>query len=177
MNNNRNAVIRLIIKNCAKNQTCNESTHDLFIAIGFLATQARQRKFELARARGYTLPSYVHPSAWVAENVRVGANTLIQEQAVVSPFATLGDDVFLCPQVGINHHTRVGAHCFFAPASVVARSRPCACRPLPPSRPPAKPDPGCQPQYVDGPVRGRRRFRGLRLRAVGRTRGKSPQLP
>lgn len=101
-------------------QRFSPGTHDLFIAIGFLATQARQRKFEQARALGYTMPSYVHPSAWVAANVRVGANTLIQEQAVVSPFATLGDDVFLCPQVGINHHTRVGAHCFFAPAAVVA---------------------------------------------------------
>jgi carbonic anhydrase/acetyltransferase-like protein (isoleucine patch superfamily) len=28
--------------------------------------------------------------------------------------------VFLCPQVGINHHTRVGDHCFFGPAAVVA---------------------------------------------------------
>jgi sugar O-acyltransferase (sialic acid O-acetyltransferase NeuD family) len=96
------------------------ATHELFVAIGFLATEARKRKYDLARALGYTLPSYVHPSAWVAENVHVGANTLIQEQAVVAPFVRLGEDVFLCPQVGINHHTRVGAHCFFAPAAVVA---------------------------------------------------------
>jgi sugar O-acyltransferase (sialic acid O-acetyltransferase NeuD family) len=96
------------------------ATHELFVAIGFLATEARRRKFDLARERGYTLPSYVHPSACVAENVRVGANTLIQEQAMVAPFVSLGEDVFLCPQVGINHHTRVGSHCFFAPAAVVA---------------------------------------------------------
>jgi sugar O-acyltransferase (sialic acid O-acetyltransferase NeuD family) len=96
------------------------STHELFIAIGFLATDARRRKFDLARERGYTLPSYVHPSACVADNVRIGANTLIQEQAMVAPFVHLGVDVFLCPQVGINHHTRVGSHCFFAPAAVVA---------------------------------------------------------
>ena len=96
------------------------ATHELFVAIGFLATEARRRKFDLARERGYTLPSYVHPSACVADNVRVGANTLIQEQVMVAPFARLGEDVFLCPQVGINHHTRVGSHCFFAPAAVVA---------------------------------------------------------
>jgi sugar O-acyltransferase (sialic acid O-acetyltransferase NeuD family) len=96
------------------------ATHEMFIAIGFLATEARQRKFELARERGYTMPSYVHPSACVAENVRIGANTLVQEQAMVAPFARLGENVFLCPQVGINHHTRVGAHCFFAAAAVVA---------------------------------------------------------
>jgi len=96
------------------------TTHELFIAIGFLATAQRKAKFDLARRRGYTLPSYVHPSASVAENVRIGANTLVQEQVVVAPFARLGEDVFLCPQVGINHHTRVGDHCFFAPAAVVA---------------------------------------------------------
>jgi sugar O-acyltransferase (sialic acid O-acetyltransferase NeuD family) len=95
-------------------------THEMFVAIGFLATEARKQKVERLRALGYTLPTYVHPSAWVAENVRLGVNTLVQEQAVVAPFAELGDDVFLCPQVGINHHTRVGAHCFFAPAAVVA---------------------------------------------------------
>jgi sugar O-acyltransferase (sialic acid O-acetyltransferase NeuD family) len=96
------------------------STHELFLAIGFTATEARKRKFIAARERGYTLPSYVHPSAHVADNVRVGANTLIQELAMVSPFVQLGDDLMLCPQVSINHHTRVGAHCFIAPAAVIA---------------------------------------------------------
>ena len=96
------------------------ATHELFVAIGVLATEARQRKFDHARALGYTLPSYVHASASVAANVRVGANTLIQEQAMVAPFVRLGENVFLCPQVGINHHTRVGDHCFFAPGAVVA---------------------------------------------------------
>lgn len=96
------------------------STHDLFVAIGHTATAARRRWFEAAFAAGYALPSYVHPTAWVAENVAVGANTLIQEQVVVAPFARLGDNVMLCPQVGINHHTRVGSHCFVAPAAKVA---------------------------------------------------------
>lgn len=96
------------------------STHDAFVAIGFLATKARQRWFDALRALGYELASYVHPSACVAANVSVGPNTLIQEQVMVSPFAQLGPNLVLCPQVGINHHTRVGAHCFFAPAAVVA---------------------------------------------------------
>jgi sugar O-acyltransferase (sialic acid O-acetyltransferase NeuD family) len=96
------------------------STHELFLAIGFTATEARKAKFLAARGRGYTLPSYVHPSACVADNVQVGANTLIQEQAMVSPFVQLGDDLMVCPQVSINHHSRVGAHCFIAPAAVIA---------------------------------------------------------
>lgn len=95
-------------------------SHAMFIAIGFTATLARKRWFEQMRMRGYELPSYVHPSACVAPNVRVGANTLIQEQVMIAPFVRLGDNLMLCPQVGINHHTRVGSHCFFAPAAVVA---------------------------------------------------------
>ncbi|MFT3666245.1 acetyltransferase [Piscinibacter sp.] len=95
-------------------------THELFVAIGFTATAARKRWFLAVRAAGYSMPSYVHPSACVAANVAVGENTLIQEQAMVSPFVRLGENLILCPQVGINHHTRVGAHCFFAPAAVVA---------------------------------------------------------
>lgn len=96
------------------------ASHAMFVAIGFTATLARKRWFEQLRAEGYELPSYVHPSACVAPNVGVGANTLIQEQVVVAPFAQLGENLMLCPQVGINHHTRVGSHCFFAPAAVVA---------------------------------------------------------
>jgi sugar O-acyltransferase (sialic acid O-acetyltransferase NeuD family) len=96
------------------------TTHELFVAIGFTATVARKRWFLAARAAGYTLPSHVHRSAWVAENVRVGANTLIQELVMVSPFVRLGENLMLCPQVGINHHSRIGSHCFFAPSVAVA---------------------------------------------------------
>ncbi len=96
------------------------ATHELFVAIGHTAVAARRRWFDAALAAGYTLPSYVHPSAWVAENVRIGANTLVQELAMVAPFVQLGENLILCPQVGINHHTRVGSHCFFAPSASVA---------------------------------------------------------
>jgi sugar O-acyltransferase (sialic acid O-acetyltransferase NeuD family) len=96
------------------------ATHELFVAIGFTATEARKRKFLAAQALGYTLPSYVHPSACVAPNVRVGSNTLIQERAMVAPFVQLGENVVLCPQVGINHHSHLGSHCFVAPGAVIA---------------------------------------------------------
>lgn len=96
------------------------TSHDLFVAIGHTATAARQRWVEQALAAGYALPSFVHPSAVVADNVRIGVNTLVQELAMVSPFVQLGDNLVICPQVGINHHTRVASHCFFAPQAVVA---------------------------------------------------------
>lgn len=95
------------------------TTHDMFVAIGHTATRTRQQRFEAARAAGYAMPSFVHASAHVAANVHVGANCLVQELAMLAPFVQLGEDVLICPQVSINHHSRVGAHCFFAPAAVV----------------------------------------------------------
>lgn len=95
-------------------------THDLFVSIGFTATAARKRWFLAAQAAGYVLPSYVHPTASVADNVRVGANTLIRDLAVVCPFVQLGDDIFIAPHVCFGHHCRVGSHSFFAAGTVLA---------------------------------------------------------
>jgi sugar O-acyltransferase (sialic acid O-acetyltransferase NeuD family) len=94
--------------------------YDLFVSIGFTATAARKRWFLAAQAAGYVLPSFVHPNASVASNVRVGANTLIRDFAVVCPFVQLGDDIFIAPQVCVGHHCRVGSHNFVAAGAVLA---------------------------------------------------------
>jgi sugar O-acyltransferase (sialic acid O-acetyltransferase NeuD family) len=94
-------------------------SHDLFVSIGFTATAARKRWFLAAQAAGYVLPSFVHANASVATNVRVGANTLIRDFAVVCPFVRLGDDIFIAPQVCVGHHCRVGSHCFLAGGAVL----------------------------------------------------------
>jgi sugar O-acyltransferase (sialic acid O-acetyltransferase NeuD family) len=98
------------------------ATHALFVAIGMTAMQARRRWFLAARDAGYALPTYVHPSASVARNVVLGANTIVKDLAVVSPFATLGHDLILCPQVNISHHARLGSHGFYAPGAIVSGS-------------------------------------------------------
>jgi len=96
------------------------TTHGLFVAIGMLATAARKRWYLAARDAGYELPSFVHRSAAVAENVAIGAGTLITELVAVAPFARLGDNLILNTQCCIGHHSRVGDHCFVAPAAAVA---------------------------------------------------------
>lgn len=95
-------------------------THDLYVAIGMMAMDARRRWFLAARDAGYTMPSFVHPTALVASNVTVGANTVIKEMAVVAPFAQVGDDLIVCQQASIGHHARVGDHCFLAPATILS---------------------------------------------------------
>jgi sugar O-acyltransferase (sialic acid O-acetyltransferase NeuD family) len=96
------------------------ATHDLFVAIGYTQlNQARKRSFLAARALGYTMPSFMHETASVARNARVGANTLMREMAIVSPFSVLGDNLFIGMQVMVSHHARIGSHCWLAAGAVV----------------------------------------------------------
>lgn len=93
--------------------------HDLFVAIGHTATDARARIVLQAQDLGYTLTSFVHPRAMVEANVQVGPNTLVHELAAVGPFVRLGFDVIIGAQAVISHHTRLGAHSFIAPGAVI----------------------------------------------------------
>jgi sugar O-acyltransferase (sialic acid O-acetyltransferase NeuD family) len=96
------------------------ATHELFVAIGYTQlNQARKRAFESAQALGYALPSFVHPTASVARNVQIGANTLLREMAVVSPFACVGDGCQLGTRAVVSHHARIGSHCWLAPGALV----------------------------------------------------------
>lgn len=104
----------------AASQRFPPQTHEAFVAIGMLAIEARRRWFLALGQAGYVLTSFVHPSASVASNVSIGANTIVKELVVVSPFARLGDNLILCPQACIGHHARIGSHGFMAPAALVA---------------------------------------------------------
>ena len=104
----------------AARQRFSPQTHEAFVAIGMLAIEARRRWCLALAQAGYALTSFVHPSACVASNVRIGFNTIVKEMVVVSPFARLGDNLILCPQACISHHARIGSHGFMAPAALVA---------------------------------------------------------
>jgi sugar O-acyltransferase (sialic acid O-acetyltransferase NeuD family) len=96
------------------------ATHEIFVAVGYSrANSVRRRVFLDAQARGYTLPSFVHETAVVARNVRIGANCLLRELAAVSPFATLGDNVFVGVHANVSHHACVASHVFIAGGATV----------------------------------------------------------
>ncbi|MBR0567227.1 acetyltransferase [Azoarcus sp. L1K30] len=74
----------------------------------------RQERFLDAKARGYTLASYISSRACVWDGFEPGENCLVFEQAVVQPYATVGDNVLLRSGANIGHHSRVGSHAFIA---------------------------------------------------------------
>jgi sugar O-acyltransferase (sialic acid O-acetyltransferase NeuD family) len=88
---------------------------DMYIAVGYQRlNETRRSKCLAARALGYSLASYVHPTAVVARGVTVQDNSFVGEMALVRPFASLGWDVQIGPQASIGHHAVVQDHCYIA---------------------------------------------------------------
>ena len=88
---------------------------DLYVAMGYNGVnEGRRLKYAEVKARGYTLPSYVHPSAVIASGVTVGDNTFIGELVVVSPFATLGCNLRVGTHSVVGHDVVVRDHVFIA---------------------------------------------------------------
>lgn len=79
----------------------------------------RAAKCEEAKAKGYTLASYVHPTAIVASDLVMGENCYIGEGVVCRPFSKLGNDVFLMPSAYIGHDSEVGDHSYIGVRAVV----------------------------------------------------------
>lgn len=88
---------------------------DMFIAVGYQRlNQTRKSKCLAARAMGYSLARYVHPTAVVARGVTVRDNSFVGEMAVLRPFARLGWDLQIGPQASVGHHALVQDHCYVA---------------------------------------------------------------
>jgi sugar O-acyltransferase (sialic acid O-acetyltransferase NeuD family) len=90
-------------------------SHCAFVAVGFAQmNRLRERLYHAAKAKGYTLASYVSSKAFVWRNVTMGDNCFILEQNVLQPFVTIGSDVVLWSGNHIGHHVTIGNHCFFS---------------------------------------------------------------
>lgn len=81
--------------------------YQLFIAIGL--NKERQRIFDLAKAKGYKMISYVSSKSFTWKDLKYGENTWIGEATRIQPFVSIGDNSILFGP-GIGHHSVIGDH-------------------------------------------------------------------
>ena len=79
----------------------------------------RARKYAEAKEKGYTLITYIHPTAIVASDLVIGDNCMISEGVICRPFLTIGNDVFIMPGATLGHDTLIKDHCFIGNRAVV----------------------------------------------------------
>ncbi len=95
--------------------------YDLFVALSYSKVNANRRlKCEEARAKGYSLPSYVSSRATTFSTLVHGFNCFILEDNTIQPFARIGNGVTLWSGNHIGHHSVLGDYCFVTSHVVIS---------------------------------------------------------
>lgn len=97
------------------------ATHAFFIALSYSRVNAlRKEKYLAAKARGYSLASYVSSKATVLNEGRIGNNCFILEDNTIQPFVTVGNNITMWSGNHIGHHSVIGDHTFIASHAVIS---------------------------------------------------------
>ncbi len=91
------------------------SSYKMHIPIAYTrVNKLRAEKYYAARAMGYELVTYISSKATVWADLRIGDNGFVAEQAVIQPYASIGNNVVINPGSHVGHHTVVNDHCFLS---------------------------------------------------------------
>lgn len=97
------------------------SEYEMFVALSYKnMNHLRALKYAEAKAKGYTLISYVSPKTFVWPNLTMGDNCFIFENNVIQPFVKLGSNIIIWSGNHIGHHSEVGDNTFIASHAVVS---------------------------------------------------------
>lgn len=87
--------------------------HVMIIVVGFLEmNRLRTRKHQEAKALGYRLTSYIHPSVVRHPNLIVGEGSVVLDHVALHPYTRLGDGVFICSNASLGHGCTVENFCW-----------------------------------------------------------------
>jgi sugar O-acyltransferase (sialic acid O-acetyltransferase NeuD family) len=85
--------------------------YSMFIPMSFKKmNHLRADKYDVAKAKGYELISYVSSKATTWPGFRCGENCFIFEDNTVQPFVEIGNDVVMWSGNHIGHHTVIKDH-------------------------------------------------------------------
>lgn len=95
----------------------------MFVAVGYQGlNELRAEKVAAAKAKGYSLASFVHKDAGVPIGTPIGENCCIMGQVCVQPKARFGHNVFIWSGAMIGHHAVIGDHCWITGRANIAGS-------------------------------------------------------
>lgn len=93
----------------------------MFVALSYRRlNETRARKYAAAKAKGYTLISYVCSRSVRWGDTEIGDNCFIFENQTIQPFVRIGNNVTMWSGNHIGHHSTIGDHCFLTSHVVVS---------------------------------------------------------
>ena len=83
-----------------------------YLIVGFGDCMSRIQAADKALSKGYKLVTALHPNAVIADDVQIGAGTVVAAGAVINPAAIIGMNVIVNTSSSIDHECQIedGAH-------------------------------------------------------------------
>lgn len=88
-----------------------------FVSIG--DNSAREKIYTTLKNNGIKFFNVIHNKACIDKTVDIGTGNYIGPFAYIGTKSKIGDGNIIFKGVAINHHNRIGNHCFFSPNSSV----------------------------------------------------------
>lgn len=83
--------------------------YEVLLGVGYSKmNQVRAGLFSRCKEKGYTVASFVHPTAVVAKGVELGEGTVLLEGSILQPFVRLGKGNLIWHGVRVAHDTTLG---------------------------------------------------------------------
>lgn len=79
----------------------------------------RMDLYRRLRQSGLDVPALIHPSAILAQDVRIGSGAQIMAGVVVQPGSVIGENALLNTGVRIDHDCQIAAHAHLAPGAIL----------------------------------------------------------
>lgn len=95
--------------------------YDMYIATGYnQMNKLREKKYNQAKAMGYTLATYISSRCTYLSQYPPGDNCFIYEDNTIQPFVKIGNNVVLWSGNHIGHHSVIEDHNFLTSHVVVS---------------------------------------------------------
>ena len=100
---------------------CCPGSHQMITAVGYLEmNRLRARKYEEAKALGYSFATYLHPSVVRHDSVNLGENNVILDHVSIHPYTQLGNSNFICSNTSIGHGCHIHDNCWINSGVTIA---------------------------------------------------------
>ncbi len=95
--------------------------HLIFVAIGYSGlNRLRAEKYAEAKAKGYTLASFISPKAHISRGCIIGDNCVVGANCALQPLVKVGSNVVIRENVFVGSGTEINDHCYISGAAAIA---------------------------------------------------------
>lgn len=91
----------------------------IVIAVGYNDLQARWNIYQKVTADKYTVPSLIHPAAYVRNTENIGRGAIVMARSVIDQNARLDELTVAWPGVVVNHDSCIRYGTFLSPGVIV----------------------------------------------------------